>query len=99
MRNEGREGGRTFGLWNPQKNMMFLFWLGDPLEAYVNTINSPKLLQDFMGLNGSGFLMGLEIRYNSFPVAEFVWSKGPEAQQYPKHPSRATEDPKWHMMS
>ena len=39
--------------------MMFLFWLGDPLEAYVNTINSPKLLQDFMGLNGSVFLMGL----------------------------------------
>lgn len=92
MRNGGMEGG--------QNNIMSLFWVGDPLEEeFVNTINSPKLLQDFMGLNGSVFLMGLEIRKNSFPVTEFVWSKGPEAQQYPKHPSRATEDPKWHMMS
>lgn len=36
---------------------------GDPLiEEFVNIVNSPKLLQDFMGLNGSVFLMGLEIR-------------------------------------
>ena len=69
------------GLWSPQNNMMFLFWLGDPLEEYVDIINSRKLLQDFMGLSGSVFLMGVEIRYNSFSVAEFVWSKGPEAQQ------------------
>ena len=49
------EGWSPLGLWKPHKQREG----GDPLEAYVNTINSPKLLQDLVAamaqfFNGPG---------------------------------------------
>ena len=93
-------GGSPLGCENHQKqhDVSFLAW--GPFRSICKYHKFPKVVARLYGpqwlsiFNGPG-----KYSKNSFPVAEFVWSKGPEAQQYPKHPSRATEDPKWHMRS